>query len=242
MPTQPFRTAGGWAVTAVTAAEMEAVDRVAVEKVGLQLLQLMENAGRSLAWHVRAVGATEGPVLVVAGNGGNGGGAMACARHLVNHGRRVRLVTDRPPGDLSGVAATQHRILEEMGVPITTDTTGLGPSGDRAVIVDGLIGYGLEGEVRPPAGELIDLMNRAPEPVVALDVPSGLDATTGAALGTAVTPTRTVTLALPKTGLRSVTGALHLADIGIPRTVYERLGIEYDRPFGDEDWVELHTG
>lgn len=172
------------------------------------------------------------PVLVVTGNGGNGGGGMTCARHLANRGVPVHVIVDRSPDDLSGVAATQYRILDEMDVPTTTDTEQLRPFGDRRVIVDALIGYGLDGEVRPPASGVIERLNQLPDPVVSLDVPSGLDATTGETLGMAVTPIRTVTLALPKTGLESVAGALYLADISIPETVYERLDIEYDRPFG----------
>jgi NAD(P)H-hydrate epimerase len=82
-------------------------------------------------------------------------------------------------------------------------------------------------------------MNELTGPIVSLDIPSGIDATTGEPLGVAVTPDRTVTLALPKMGLDASTGALYLADIGIPRTVYDRLGIEYEPPFGDDDWVRL---
>ncbi len=217
---------------------MEAVDRVAVEEVGLQLLQMMENAGRILAWHARDVRA-EGPVLVVAGNGGNGGGGMACARHLANHGVPVRLLLDRSPDDLSGVAATQHRILDGMGVPTATETERSSRHDDPGVVVDALVGYGLDGEVRPPASGMIERLNERSGPIVSLDVPSDVDATTGDTLGVAVTPTRTVTLALPKTGLEAVTGTLCFADISVPQTVYERLDIEYGRPFGQADWIEL---
>jgi len=239
MRTNAFRTPDGRAVTAVTAAEMEAVDRVAVEEVGVQLLQMMENAGRILAWHVRDLRTEGAPVLIVAGNGGNGGGGMACARHLANRGVSVHVILDRSPEDLSGAAATQYRILEGMGIPTTTETGRLTRSERRRVVVDALIGYGLDGRVRPPASGVIEHLNELSEPIVSLDVPSGLDATTGEPLGGAVAPTRTVTLALPKTGLEAVAGALYLADISVPETVYERLGIEYDRPFGQEDWVEL---
>ncbi|MFB6149449.1 MAG: NAD(P)H-hydrate epimerase [Halobacteriales archaeon] len=225
-------------MTAVTAAEMEEIDRVAVEDVGLQLLQMMENAGRTLARHVRDVRA-EGTVLVAAGSGGNGGGGMACARHLANRGVPVRVVVDRSPDELSGAAATQYRILDGMGVPTTTDAEGLTRSAGRRVVVDALIGYGLDGEVRPPASGMIERLNGLGEPIVSLDVPSGLDATTGETLGVAVAPTRTVTLALPKTGLDAVDGGLYLADIGIPAAVYDRADIEYDPPFDEADWVEL---
>lgn len=239
MTQNSFRTLDGRDVTAVTAAEMREVDRVAVEEVGLQLLQMMENAGRILAWHVRDVRDEEGTVVVVAGNGGNGGGGMACARHLANRGIPLQIVLDRSAEELSGVAAKQYRILDEMAVPITTGAERLSQADGQSVIVDALVGYGLDGDVRPPASSVIDSMNRQRAPIVSLDVPSGVDATTGETLGVAVTPDRTVTLALPKTGLDAVTGAIYLADISVPQTVYERLGIDYERPSGDDDWIRL---
>lgn len=137
------------------------------------------------------------------------------------------------------MAAHQHRILDEMALPITTDIEDLSHVEGQSVIVDALIGYGIDGEVRPPASSVIDSMNRRREPVVSLDVPSGVDATTGDTLGAAVTPDRTVTLALPETGLDTVAGAIYLADISVPRTAYERLDIDYERPFGRDDWIEL---
>lgn len=230
-------TTTGREVPAVTADEMRDVDRVAVEDVGLQLLQMMENAGRALAWHVRDTGAEE--AIVVAGSGGNGGGGLACARHLANRDVPVRVVLDRPPGELDGAAAEQHRILDAMAVPTATDTEPLARTADERAVVDALVGYGLRGDVRPPARRRIDGVNDSQGPVVSLDVPSGVDATTGETLEAAVEPDRTVTLALPKTGLDAVGGRIHLADIGIPATVYDRLDIEYEPPFGDRDWVEL---
>ncbi|MFW5896395.1 MAG: NAD(P)H-hydrate epimerase [archaeon] len=239
MPRSSFRTLDGRDVTAVTASEMRAVDRVAVEDVGLELLQMMENAGRALAWHVRDVRDGDGDVAVVAGNGGNGGEGMACARHLANREVPVRDLLDRPPGELTGAAAHQARILEAMAVPRTTVADRLFGHEGPIVVVDALVGYGLSGELRRPAREYVERMNDRPDPVVSLDVPSGRDATTGETRGVAVMPDRTVTLALPKTGLDAATGRLYLADVGIPATVYDRLDVDYDPPFGDRDWVEL---
>jgi NAD(P)H-hydrate epimerase len=220
---------------------MRDVDRVAVEEVGLQLLQMMENAGRALAWHVRDVrdGDVEPCILVVAGNGGNGGGGLVCARHLANRELPVRVLLDRASEKLTDAAAHQHRILDEMGVAVSIDAEQVFGYEGPTVVVDALIGYGLSGDVRPPASTYIERMNGRPDPVVSLDVPSGIDATTGATLGVSVAPDRTVTLALPKTGLGGVPGTLYLADIGIPSTVYERLGIEYETPFEDRDWIGL---
>jgi NAD(P)H-hydrate epimerase len=237
MSRNSFRTSTGQSVTAVTAKEMRDVDRVAVEDLGLQLLQMMENAGRILAWHVRDLRA--GDVVIIAGNGGNGGGGLTCARHLANRDVPVRVVLDRPSGELGGAAAHQCRILDEMDVSISSDVESLADASGQTTTVDALIGYGLSGDVRPPADEYIDRMNDLSGPTVSLDVPSGIDATTGESLGKAVAPDRTVTLALPKTGLDALTGELYLADISIPRTVYDRLDIEYEPPFGDDDWVRL---
>lgn len=234
-----FRTTSGVHVAAVTADEMRSVDRVVVEEVGLQLLQMMENAGRTLAWHVRDI--ADGSVHVVAGNGGNGGGGLACARHLANHDVPVDIVLDRDPSELTGAAAQQYGILGEMGISTSVGPGDLDSTGDRSVVVDALIGYGLSGDVREPARNLIEWMNRQQGSVVSLDVPSGMDATTGDPLGVATDPDRTVTLALPKTGLTVVTGMLVLADIGIPRTVYDRLNIDYEMPFGTQAWVELEV-
>lgn len=252
MSDAPFRTPAGSPVPAVTAEEMREVDQVAVDEVGLGLLQMMENAGRTLAWHARDV-ATEAsaeasaedgdaPVVVLAGAGGNGGGGLAAARHLANHDVGVVVVLDRDPDDLEGAAARQHGVLAEMSVRVVAGPDGLDDIAEPAVVVDAVIGYGLGGEVREPARSLVQWANRRSEPVVSLDVPSGIDATTGEVLGVAVDPIRTVTLAMPKTGLVGPGGDLFLADIGIPRTVYDRLDIPYSNPFGAGMWVALERG
>lgn len=240
MITDAFVTASGTHVPAVTAETMRDVDRVAVEDVGLQLLQMMENAGRTLAHRVAAAG--EELVVVVAGNGGNGGGGLACARHLHNHGVRVAVVLDRDPDALTDAAAQQYRILDATDIPITSGVEGLTAFDRIGVVVDALIGYGLDGAIREPARSLVEEMNRQDAGVVSLDIPSGIDATTGETLGAAVRPETTVTLAVPKTGLRTCPGQHVLADIGIPRVVYDRLDIRYTDPFEREWWIELATG
>jgi len=142
VPDHIFATVDGTPLPSVTADEMCEIDRIAIDEFGFDLLQLMENAGRTLAWHVRDEAV--GPAVVVAGNGGNGGGGLACARHLANRGRDVSVVLDRPPADLDGAAAHQHAILAEMGV-----STHVGPSeldtASAPIVVDALIGYGLSG-------------------------------------------------------------------------------------------------
>jgi NAD(P)H-hydrate epimerase len=232
-----FRTSDGQGVTAVTAEEMRAVDRVTVEDVGLALRQMMENAGRNLAFHARELRSADSDVIVLAGDGGNGGGGMACARHLANRGFQVSVVLDREPTDLSGAAAQQHSILSAMGIPV-----GVGPDAvpeDLGLVVDAIVGYGLSGPLGGVAADLITATADA-DRTLSLDVPTGRNATTGAEPSVAVAPDRVLTLALPKTGLAGGDWDLWLADIAIPATVYDRLDIPYSGPF-ETYWVELVT-
>lgn len=226
-----FETLDGSPVPAVTADEMRAVDRIATQSVGLGLLQMMENAGRNLAQSVLA----ESPeaVAVLVGDGGNGGGGLACARHLANRGVDVTLVLDRDPDDLSGAAAEQFRALSSMGVPVAE------APGEVDLVVDALVGYGLDGPARGEVARLIEAANDCSAPVLSLDVPSGTDATTGEAPGSAVSADRVVTLALPKTGLAARSEPVVLADIAIPAVVYDRTDLRHDSPFSDEYLLDL---
>lgn len=108
-------------------------------------------------------------------------------------------------------------------------------------MVDALIGYGLRGVPRGRTAELLELCNQHAARVLSLDVPSGLDATTGEAPGAVVHAERTLTLALPKTGLQRVPGELYLADIGIPLEVYRPLGLSFKLPFRRRYWVRLEN-
>lgn len=140
--------------------------------------------------------------------------------------------------ELDGAAATQYRILDEMGVDVVApDGPDAGSEAD--VAVDALAGDGLSGRLRGRTRELARQCDDADATVVSLDVPSGPDATTGERPGPAFGPDETVTLALPKSEFSAIAGELPLADIGIPRTVYDRAGVEYDRPFEESYCVPL---
>ena len=223
-------------VPALTAEQMLEVDRLMVDEYKIELVQMMELAGRNLARLAsRLVLRAEGDAVVgvMAGRGGNGGGALVCARHLYNQGADVRVYLSRPPEDYSGVPAHQLGILRRLGVRVAVGPPAADDPGAHEIdlLVDGVIGYSLRGAPRGTAAELISWSQRADVPVLALDVPSGIDATTGAAGEPAVEATATMTLALPKTGLAAIAaaasvGALYLADIGVPPEVYERIGVD----------------
>jgi NAD(P)H-hydrate epimerase len=225
-----FVTEEGLAVPAVTATQMREIDRIAIEETGPNLFQMMENAGRALAVAtIERLGADwrKARVVVLAGRGGNGGGGLCAARHLANRGVRVEVCLAEPDR-MGEVPAYQRSILA------STSAEEVLPGGLASpdIILDALLGYSLVGAPRGLAADLIDWANEAESPIVALDIPSGLDATSGAAPGASITARVTVTLALPKTGLGvERAGELLLADIGIPEGVYVRAGLAYRTPF-----------
>lgn len=212
----------------VTADEMRELDRIAVEETGPTLLQMLEHAGRSLSEVVLrrlAVGTT---VVVLAGRGHNGAGGVAAARHLHNRGVPVTVV--RPATDQLA-PATQRQleqyVLTEGRVAGPDDLGGL----DADLVVDAVVGYGLRGAPRGAAFDLVRWAVDRTADIVALDVPTGVDATTGRTPGAHVVPAVTLTLALPKTGLRPGTcGEVLLADVGVPAIALRRLGLHVRGP------------
>ena len=212
----------------LTTAQMVEVDRTMIEDYGIALVQMMENAGRHLAQLASRLfldGNVLGKrVMVLAGSGGNGGGAMVCARHLHNWGADVMVLLTKAVEDLKGVPKQQGEILQRMGVSIGQQATNTESVEAMRLIVDGLIGYSLRGTPRGTAAAMIRWANDQASPILALDVPSGLMASTGEVLEPAIRATATMTLALPKEGLRiagrEIVGELYLADIGVPPELY----------------------
>ncbi len=235
-----YLTDGGMEVPAVTAAGMREIDRIAVEETGPNLFQMMENAGRNLALQaIEFLGADwrERRILVLAGAGGNGGGGICAARHLANRGAAVTLLLAGPL-PVGGAPAFQHHVYRNTsGREIAADALHR----ERPdLLIDALIGYGLTAAPRGMAADLITWANGSGAPILSLDVPSGVDATTGEAPGAAIRPAWTMTLALPKTGLRSENaGHLVLADIGIPIGAFRRAGLVGISPFGDRYRIPL---
>lgn len=201
-------------------ATMIEVDRIMIEDLRIGLIQMMENAGRHLA-RVVLEGTSPSTVAVAAGSGGNGGGGLVAARHLANAGVEVVVATTRPGSSMGPVPAHQLDILHRMGVASVEHL----PPAD--VSIDAVIGYSLRGAPRGRSAQLIEAMGGAGT-VVALDTPSGLDVTTGAIPGVVVRADATVTLALPKVGLRHAgqVGELYLADISVPPSVGGGFGVD----------------
>ena len=215
---------------------MRRVDELMIGRFGIGLAQMLENAGRSLAELAQARFAP-GSVTVLVGAGNNGGGGLAAARHLANRGVRVEVVVARTvaPGSLVEV---QLRAALACGVTRAEDP------GAGDLVIDALVGYGLTGPRRGRVAELAAWANALAVPVLALDVPSGLDLDTGIADPGAVRATATMTLALPKHGLLTApeTGELYLADISVPSRLYAELGMTVPVLFARGPVVRLRPG
>jgi NAD(P)H-hydrate epimerase len=222
-------------IPAITEEQMREVDRIMVEDLGIELLQMMENAGRNLAeLALRRFRPTN--VMVLAGPGGNGGGGLVAARHLANRGVDVQVALSRPGAEFAGVPGHQLAILEKMQIPVME-----GAVSEADLILDALIGYSLRGDPRGDTRDLIEWANEADSPVLSIDTPSGLDVTTGEAATPCVRATATMTLALPKVGLLEApqVGELWLADISVPASVYEAFGMELGNVFSKDTIVRV---
>ncbi len=234
-----FYTSENRRVPAVTTAQMIEIDRIAMQETGPNLFQMMENAGRTLAllaMHTMGERCQDAKYIILAGSGGNGGGICA-GRHLANRWLDVSCCFIFPDR-LTDVAAWQrHVFLNAGGQEISfLKLKRLKPD----IILDAVFGYNLNAAPYSPALDLIQWANQSDALKMSLDVPSGVDATTGECPGEYCHADRTLTLALPKTGLLpSITGDLYLADIGIPAVVYEKIKISYASPFGTEFYVPL---
>jgi len=219
-------------------ASIREVDRLAIGEFGMAGVVLMENAARHAAdVALDLVEGIEQPtVLVLCGSGNNGGDGFAVARHLSNAGLSVRVGMLTPMARLSGDARVNAMIAKKMGIGLQSILTR--GSFTRLVkgahlIVDALFGTGLDrplaGAALRVVGEINAAAKRSGAPVLSLDLPSGLDAETGAALGDAVRADVTVTFAGLKRGFLEPSswaflGEVIIADIGAPRVLIERLG------------------
>jgi NAD(P)H-hydrate epimerase len=219
--------------TIVSAKEMRRCDEITIRTLGIPGLLLMEQAGRGVAEvAARHFGPLAGKdVLVFCGKGNNGGDGFVVARHLLNEGAFLHVVLLAPPAKLEGDARTNYKILSNLSrshrstLRIQRFSARLLSRRKKPdLIIDAIFGTGFAGEVPAPLSRVINWINRQRVPVIAVDIPSGVNGTTGVVKSTAVQATRTVTFGLLKTGLlcnqgQDCTGAIDVADIGIPPAV-----------------------
>ena len=209
------------------------VDRRAVEELGIPGVVLMENAGRGVARRVLRLYDPRhpGPVVVLCGRGNNGGDGLVVARHLQIHRVPTLVVLLAPEDALAGDAGVNWQVVRRARVPVLVQPD---PSRLRqalqgaAVVVDALLGTGARGDPRSPAAEAIEAINHSPAPVVAVDVPSGLDCDTGRQGQPCVQATWTCTFVAPKQGFcapeaQSALGQVEVCSIGVPPWLVEEV-------------------
>jgi hydroxyethylthiazole kinase-like uncharacterized protein yjeF len=205
-----------WLTPLYDAEGMRAVDRWAIEVQGVPSLELMEAAGQALAEAVAGL-SPQGPVRIVCGKGNNAGDGFVAARHLARMGFGVEVLLLWPADELKGDAAVNlGRVEAEHG---EADLSGR--LADSGAVVDAIFGTGFEGSPREPAAGVIEAINRCGAPVIACDIASGVDASSGEIAGAAVGADLTVTFHGAKLGQRIApgkwhTGELRVAPIGIP--------------------------
>ncbi|VAW42512.1 NAD(P)H-hydrate epimerase [hydrothermal vent metagenome] len=235
--------------------QMIEVDRAMIEDFHIDLIQMMENAGRNLAHLARhrfldgnPVGKT---VVVLAGTGGNGGGGLVAAHRLHNYGAKIQLFITKADAHFTPVPRHQLDIVRRMGINVGF-VEDLDKYRETAVsphlILDGIIGYSLRGAPRGSAAELIRWANQQNAPILALDTPSGVDTSSGVAFTPAIQATATMTLALPKAGLltnnvAAQVGELYLADISVPPALYANpaLQLAVGHLFAQSDIIRLKS-
>jgi NAD(P)H-hydrate epimerase len=226
----------------LTSEEIGEADREAINEFGIDVLSLMENAGTAVATLARLL--LEGSVVgrrvgVLVGKGNNGGDGLVAARHLHNWGADVRvMLSDREA--IGQVPSRELTAVEKAGVPVS------GAGGSLAgfdLVIDSLLGYNSRGDPREPIRGMILNANASGAPILAVDIPSGLDATSGEPNDPCVTARATLTLGFPKTGFlnsrcRPCVGQLYLGDVSLPLEVYKKHS-QNATPFEKESVVRI---
>lgn len=212
----------------VTSEEMKTIDRIAIQEKGIPSLSLMENAGSSV---VRAIedrygSLTAKRILVLVGRGNNGGDGLVAARHLLNKGAQVKVFMLHPANELSPECLKNFEIFKalngEYHYITERDIHKLKLSiGISDIVIDAILGIGAKGPLKGLYATVVEILNSIDCKVVAIDVPSGVDATTGKVESVAVRADLTVVLGLMKQGLLLLSGLEYVgdwvvADIGIP--------------------------
>ena len=210
----------------LTREQTRAFDRRLIDDFGIPAALLMENAGRGTVDVLQALG-VRGPLVICCGKGNNGGDGLVIARHLANRHVPVKAVLFAPPQELSEEAALQWRIVQRLALPTevlrqaSIDEQRLAKElAEAEWVVDALFGTGLKGPMRSPFDRVAEIINGSATRVLAVDIPSGLDADTGLPMGATIRAQHTVTFVAAKVGFQNPAaaawlGRVHVVDIGV---------------------------
>ena len=236
-------------IPSVSVDQMKKIEELAEKHFGLELGMLMENAGRNVAMLARQIlnDVREKTITVLAGKGNNGGDGLVAARFLHNWGARVTVIMADHPDNFSQLTKWHSGVLRSMFVTTLYPTNNLqfrDTIDSSDLIIDALIGYGLQGNPQGMYATLINMANSSGKKIIAADVPTGLDANTGHPYEPCIKARWTITFALPKNGLiektaKEFVGELWIGDIGIPHEAYELMGLKLEKIFAKKDLVKM---
>jgi len=223
--------------TAVTVKQIQRLDKVAIDQYGVPSIVLMENAGQLVSQVIiKKLKRTKRPLVhVVSGVGNNAGDGFVIARYLINAGIKTKVFHLGKGKDLKADAAINYQLLKKLQYPIEALSSQRLLSFRRDalqcvftkadIVVDAVFGVGLNREIKGAFKDLIEVMNSKAKRILSVDIPSGLDGTTGKIFGVCIKAQTTVTFSFPKKGFYKnqgpkYCGKIIVVDIGIPKSIY----------------------
>jgi NAD(P)H-hydrate epimerase len=231
---------------------MQEIDRLMVDSYGISLTQMMENAGCNLALLAKKFlggSVVDKKICIVVGGGNKGGAGLVSARHLSNWGAEVTCLATKPPATFKRIAARQLEIVRHLPISVVSGEAHLQyiEWERNSLIIDAMIGYGLQGEPDAATSKIINQINQSPGRVISLDTPSGLHACNGFICDSVVKADATLTLALPKQGLlkseaQYYVGEIYLGDISVPPLLYRQIGLHVNQSIFKEDTIIPYPG
>ena len=216
--------------------KMQALERHACDNYPITLEQMMQNAGKAIFDVVMNEIKPE-RVLVVSGKGNNGGDVLVTARLLYEEGVEVSILSPYPIEEFSEMAKAEMEKVMKLGIPVVEDMNN-----GYSLIIDALFGFSLKGNPRPPADKIIEQILYSRIPVLAVDVPSGLDGHDGSIRKPAIKADYTVALGMLKKGFEEhpdLVGKIYLGDLGISEQAYQDMGYEYPL-FKDKTYIPVN--
>ncbi len=217
----------------VTAEEMRRIDRSTIESIGIPGHVLMERAGIAVANRIKEIYGKK-TTIILAGGGNNGGDGIVVGRDLFNSGWDVKVLLLIKEDKLSPDCLTQLRIARKMGVPIEFRTEVYEAELQECLVVDAMLGTGLNKDVEGPMVDVIALLNSSGANVISVDIPTGISSDTGQVMGIAVRANYTVTFGLPKRGHLLFPGAEYAG-----RLIIENIGFPDELLTSEEIMVEI---
>ena len=230
----PFPKISADKIPFISVNQMIEVDNLMIQKYQISLSQMMENAAYNLARLCQTIYPNRKDIIVFVGKGNNGGGGLGAARRLHNWGNKVSILLAEKPQMLKPIPKLQYDIISNLKVDIYSGIAEqqnfIETLSEKSLIIDALLGYSLKGNPKNDYAKLIQQMNEKKLPVISLDIPSGIEGTTGTIYEPTIVADKTLTLALPKKAflvkrIKKNIGELFVADISVPNELYEEMGI-----------------